>query len=297
MSPSIQAGKVLAPVDHGKSWMDLILAYLQVDILPGDRANARKVKAKAIKFCIMYSKLYKKSFIGPYLRCVTPREAYDVLKSLHHEECENHSGARSLSNRAIIAGYYWPTIRTDSQNHVKFGIPREIVTDNGSQFISYNFKNFCNKYGIKLSFSTPRYPQANGQAKSTNETIINSLKKRLEVEKGKWAEKLPEILWSYRTTPRRSTDKTPFSLVYGSEAVIPIETKLPTARSENPNEEQNSSELSFELDHLDERRERAAIRIQFYQQQVARHYNKKVRLRTFKVNDWVLQRVFQNTKE
>ncbi|KAK0599335.1 hypothetical protein LWI29_004363 [Acer saccharum] len=135
--------------------------------------------------------------------------------------------------------------------YCRFGVPKEIVTDNGSQFISFNFKNFYDKYAIKLSFSTPRYPQANGQAESTNKTIVNTLKKRLEAEKSQWAEKLPEILWSYRTTPRRSTGETPFSLVYGSEAVIPIETRLSTARSENPNEEQNNLELSFELDHLD----------------------------------------------
>ena len=179
----------------------------------------------------------------------------------------------------------------------RFGVPREIVTDNGSQFISFDFQNFCDKYKIKLSFSTPRYPQANGQAESTNKTIVNTLKRRLEAEKDEWVEKLPEVLWSYRTTPRRSTGETPFSLVYGSEAVIPIETRLATARSENPDENQNNIELAFELDHLDERRERAAVRIQAYQQQVARHYNKKVKIRVFKVNDWVLRRVFQNTRE
>ncbi|KAK0581166.1 hypothetical protein LWI29_010826 [Acer saccharum] len=178
-----------------------------------------------------------------------------------------------------------------------FGVPKEIVTDNGSQFISYDFKNFCDKYTIKLSFSTTRYPQANGQAESTNKTIVNTLKKRLEAEKSPWAEKLSEILWSYRTTPRRSTGETPFSLVYGSEAVIPIETRLSTARSKNPDEEQNNLELSFELDHLDDRRDRAALRTQSYQQQVARHYNKKVRVPFFKLHDWVLRRVFQNIRE
>ena len=190
-----------------------------------------------------------------------------------------------------VRNFVWKTIIC------RFGVPREIVTDNWSQFISFDFKNFCDKYGIKLSFSTPRYPQANGQAESTNKTIINTLKKRLEAEKNQWVEKLPEILWSYRTTPRRSTGETPFSLVYGSEAVIPIETRLATARSENPNEAQNDHELAFELDHLDERRDRAALRIQSYQQQVARHYNKKVHVRTFKLHDWVLRRVFQNTRE
>ncbi|KAK0573319.1 hypothetical protein LWI29_006354 [Acer saccharum] len=223
MSPTIQEAEVLAPIDHGRNWMEPIFNYLQVDIPPDDRTEARRIKAKATKFCILYGKLYKKSFTGPYLRCVTNREAYDVLKSLHYEECRNHSGARSLSNRAITAGYYRPTMRTDSQNHVKS----------------------CDK--------CQRF------------TLVS----HLPPEKNEWAEKLPEILWSYRTTPRRSTGETPFSLVYSLEAVIPIETWLATARSENPNEEQNSLELNFELDHLDECRDRAALRIQAYQQQVA----------------------------
>ncbi|KAK0595504.1 hypothetical protein LWI29_007317 [Acer saccharum] len=119
MSPSIQEPEILALVDNGRSWIEPIFNYLQAYILPDDRVEARKIKAKSAKFSILYGKLYKKSFTGPYLRCVTPREAYDVLKSLHYEECGNHSGARSLSNRAITAGYYWPTMQTDSQNHVK----------------------------------------------------------------------------------------------------------------------------------------------------------------------------------
>ena len=40
----------------------------------------------------------------------------------------------------------------------RFRVPKEIVTDNGSQFISFNFQDFYKEWGIKLSFSTPRYP-------------------------------------------------------------------------------------------------------------------------------------------
>ena len=104
-TPTIQAKEIIAPVDYTRNWMDPLLDYLRADILPGDRTEARKIKAKAVKFYILYGKLYKKSFTRPYLRCVDPREAYDVLKSLHYEECENHSEARSLSNRAIMAVY------------------------------------------------------------------------------------------------------------------------------------------------------------------------------------------------
>ena len=58
-----------------------------------------------------------------------------------------------------------------------FGVPKEIVTDNGSQFISFDFQDFYKEWGIKLNLSTPRYSQANGQTESSNKTIIKTLKK------------------------------------------------------------------------------------------------------------------------
>lgn len=60
------------------------------------------------------------------------------------------------------------------------GLPYEIVTDNGSQFISNYFEDFCASWRIKLSKSTPRFPQGNDQAEATNKTIIDGMKKRLE---------------------------------------------------------------------------------------------------------------------
>ena len=84
--------------------------------------------------------------------------------------------------------------------------------------------------GIKLSFSTPRYPKANGQAESTNKTIIKIIKKQLKKANGLWAVELLGVLWSYRTTARTSIGETPFSLVYGTNAVLPVECSIPSAR-------------------------------------------------------------------
>ncbi|KAL5565321.1 hypothetical protein UlMin_028485 [Ulmus minor] len=202
--------------------MTPIVRYLTSDELPEDRNEARRLRAKAARFTIHDGKLLKRSFSGPYLRCVTPIEASHILSELHNGECGNHSGGRSLANRALTAGYYWPTMRSDSTSH--------IVTDNGSQFISFEFQDFCKEWGIQLSFSTPRYPQANGQVESTNKTVINIIKRRLEKAKGLWADELPGVLWAYRTTAKTSTGQTPFSLAYGTEAVIPVECGIPSAR-------------------------------------------------------------------
>ncbi|CAL2227727.1 unnamed protein product [Prunus armeniaca] len=87
---------------------------------------------------------------------------------------------------------------------------------------------FFKKYGIKQHLSTPRYPQGNGQAEASNKIILECLKKRLECAEGKWVDELPGVLWAYRTTKRRSTDETPFSLTYGTEAIIPPHVTVPS---------------------------------------------------------------------
>ena len=76
----------------------------------------------------------------------------------------------------------------------RFGIPAEIICDNGSQFIGRRTTSFCESWGIKMITSTPEHPQANGQAESSNKIIISNLKKKLGSKKGKWAEELPFAL-------------------------------------------------------------------------------------------------------
>ncbi|RVW85539.1 Gag-Pol polyprotein [Vitis vinifera] len=114
----------------------------------------------------------------------------------------------------------------------RFGIPQTIIADNGPQFDSITFQNFCSELNIRNLYSTPRYPQSNGQAETTNKTLVTALKKRLEQAKGKWVEELPGVLWAYRTTPGRPIGNTPFTLTYGMDAVIPTEIGLPTIRTE-----------------------------------------------------------------
>ena len=65
----------------------------------------------------------------------------------------------------------------------RFGIPRILVSDNGTQFIRKRVSEFCKELCIERSFSTPRYPQGNGQAEISNRTILNGIKKRLEAAK------------------------------------------------------------------------------------------------------------------
>ncbi|XP_010451170.2 PREDICTED: uncharacterized protein LOC104733278 [Camelina sativa] len=181
----------------------------------------------------------------------------------------------------------------------RYGVPHEIVTDNGPQFISSKFEEFCTKWKIRLNKSTPRYPQGNGQAEAMNKVILANLKKRLDSRKGRWPDELQGVLWAIRTTPRRATSETPFSLVYGVDAVVPADIEVPGVRTSlNPlRAEENEEFLQDTLDTINERRDQALVRIQNYQNAVARYYNSKVRGRPLAVGDLVLRKVYENTEE
>ena len=119
--------------------------------------------------------------------------------------------------------------------------------------------------GIKFNFATPQHPQSNRQAESMNKTVVNMLKKRLEGSHGKWAKELHRVLWAYRTTPKTTTQETPYSLVYGTEAIIPTEMHVITTVSGSTSQEENDELMSLSLDLLDERRETARLRNCSYQ--------------------------------
>ena len=127
------------------------------------------------------------------------------------------------------------------------------------------FRKYCGELGIIKRYSTPVYLQGNGQTKAVNKVIVSGLKKRLDDAKGKWVEELPHVLWTYRTTPRRSTGETSFSLNYGAEAVIPLKTGFPTTRTSSFNPKDNDEQLTRNLDLIEEKREDAMVQLAYYQ--------------------------------
>jgi hypothetical protein len=187
--------------------------------------------------------------------------------------------------------FIWKNIIT------RFGIPRVLVSDNGTQFDSRPFKAFCEQYGIRNHFSTPAYPQGNGQAESSNKTLLDGIKKCLEKAKGRWVEELPSILWTYRTTPKSSTGETPFSLTYGVEAVIPLEIGLPTIRMEYYDLVTNETSLVMDLDLAEERRDSALIHLAAYQNGFQRMYEKQVNSQELAVGDLVLKKVIGSRRD
>ncbi|XP_071695440.1 uncharacterized protein [Rutidosis leptorrhynchoides] len=120
---------------------------------------------------------------------------------------------------------------------------------------------------IQQSFTSVAYPQANGQVEVINRDIVAGIKARLGKHQQGWVDELQHVLWAHRTTPKDNTNETPFSLVYGTEAVIPTEVLVPTDRIKEFDEQQNDDALRENLDALEERRTIAHIRNKASRQQ------------------------------
>ncbi|XP_028115860.1 uncharacterized protein LOC114313651 [Camellia sinensis] len=162
-----------------------------------------------------------------------------------------------------------------------------VLTVAGSQFLDSPVKCGALVHYHRVWISGPL---------SSNKTIINGVKKRLESAKGKWVEELPHVLWVYRTTAWHSRGETPYSLTYGMKAVIPHEVSLPTLRSELFEDANTEEAIAQALDMAEGRKETALIRLVAYQQQLIKSFDKKVFPRQFTPRELVLRKVMDHKK-
>nr|XP_027124252.1 uncharacterized protein LOC113740942 [Coffea arabica] len=161
----------------------------------------------------------------------------------------------------------------------RYGVPRYIITDNGKPFCNVAMNKLCEKFHFK-QYNSSMYYAANGLAEAFNKTLCNLLKKIVDKSKRDWHLRIGEALWAYRTTFRTPTQATPYALVYGVEAVLPLECQIPSLRiaiQEGLSGEDNVRLRLEELEALDEKRLEAQQRIECYQARLSKAFNKHVR--------------------
>jgi hypothetical protein len=156
--------------------------------------------------------------------------------------------------------------------------------------MSHQVREFVKSFNIKLLSSSPYYAQANGQVESSNKTLIKLIKKKIEDNPKRWHEVLSEALWAHRISKNSATKVTPFKLVYGQEAILPIEVNLDALRIARQNELSAIDYHNLMLDWLDkvsDERIKALGEIERDKLRVVGAYNKKVKEKSFQVADLV----------
>jgi transposase InsO family protein len=117
-------------------------------------------------------------------------------------------------------------------NHIiaHFGVPQAIFIDHGSHFRNFMMSEFTEKLGLRHENSMPYYPQANDQVETINKVLITMLQRMIGIHKTSWHTMLFSALWAYMTSVKSATGFTPFWLVYGLEAILPIECEIPSLK-------------------------------------------------------------------
>jgi hypothetical protein len=108
----------------------------------------------------------------------------------------------------------------------RFGVPKAITVDNGTQFDVDTFNVFCDRIGTRIHFASVRHPESNGLVERANGIIMTGIMKLIfNQPRGKWLDELIKVAWSHNTTVSRSTGFTPFKLMFGDEAMTPEEAR------------------------------------------------------------------------
>jgi hypothetical protein len=112
-------------------------------------------------------------------------------------------------NKEVAAKFIYENIIT------RFGCPATLINDQGMHFVNEMIQVLPKKFLIDHRKTTAYHPQGNGSVESFNKTLHKGLTKICGIDKNEWDDKVPAVLWAYRSAYNRSTSQTPFKLVYG----------------------------------------------------------------------------------
>ncbi|RVX10260.1 Transposon Tf2-2 polyprotein [Vitis vinifera] len=160
----------------------------------------------------------------------------------------------------------------------RYGVPHELISDRGVHFRA-EVDTLVQRYSIRHHRSSAYRPQTNGAVEAANKNIKRILRKMVETSRD-WSEKLPFALWAYRTSFHTSTGATPYSLVYGMEAVLLVEIEMRSLKValEQQIPDTDWAQARFDqLNLLDKRRLRAADHVRTYQRKMAHAFKKRVK--------------------
>ncbi|XP_022027412.1 uncharacterized protein LOC110928683 [Helianthus annuus] len=118
-NPSVPLREVSVIQTGTTSWMTPIIMYLQSGILPENKAEARKIQYKAEHYQMADGILYRKSYLGPLLRCVDTEDANYLIREVHEGICGIHAGPRMVVAKVMNAGYYWPGMHLDAVKELR----------------------------------------------------------------------------------------------------------------------------------------------------------------------------------
>ncbi|GJZ57345.1 reverse transcriptase domain-containing protein [Tanacetum coccineum] len=252
-------------------------------------------------------------------RCVDRHEAMGILQACHHGPTRGHRGPNYTAKKVFDSVFFWPTVYRDAYDMVKhyesrastlwarsrlhegtniyswlstiFGTPRAIISDRGTHFCNDQFFIVLKKYGVTHKLSTSYHPQTSGQVEVSNHGLKRILERIVGEHRAKWADKLDDALWAFRTAFKTPIGCTPCKIVYEKACYLPIELEHKAywaLKLANFDLKNAGDHRKVQMNELNELRDQAYQNSLIYKKNTKKIHDAKIKNREFHIGDCVL---------